>query len=481
MESADQPSASRRQNLLAWQRFIRAESHVLREYPGLLFQQAANQPDSSSPAVSAKQHWESEAGKRPWLKLVNKAQSRNPSIMTLAGLEGGVTACAYSPDGRRLALASGGNVSVWDTRDGSQITELEGHSEGFFPCAYSSNGRCIAAGTSDGALTIWDAETFQEIARLVGHRGAVNACTFSPDSRRLLSGSIWEEQVASSDGPFNRFSLENVIPNATGVRESGSNHPEDDDDFFVLDAEPSLEGHGLLRSVMRGELKVWDIESRRVLLTLRGCAPGVYSPDGRIILCRGEHGPITEWNTETIGSYRNWMSGEMTLQIYDAETGTSIRKLLGHAKIVNACAFSPDGSRIVTGAGSHDDFGELGVWDSETGELAGTLKTITMLGVTCCAYSPDGRSILSGSADGSLRLWDVKSGEEIAEQPAHGSPISVCAVSTDGRHVVSGSVDKTLKVWDVELLDKRSTSGRYAVTALSYSPDGRRLMSASVC
>jgi hypothetical protein len=103
-----------RSDLEDWQRFIRAESHILRDYPRLLFQQAANQPDIAAPAIVANRLCENGAAKHRWIRWVNKPQARDACVMTLAGHSSDVTACAYSPDilhcgGLDSGLPSGGS------------------------------------------------------------------------------------------------------------------------------------------------------------------------------------------------------------------------------------------------------------------------------------------------------------------------------------------------------------------------------------
>ncbi len=67
-----------------------------------------------------------------------------------------------------------------------------------------------------------------------------------------------------------------------------------------------------------------------------------------------------------------------------------------------------------------------------------------------CAVTPDGRRVVSASADGTLKVWDLETGQEVATLEGHGAWVNGCAVTPDGRRVVSASWDRTLKVWDLE-------------------------------
>ncbi|HVR28034.1 MAG TPA: hypothetical protein VMS86_00750, partial [Thermoanaerobaculia bacterium] len=108
-----------RSDIRDWLHFIQAESHFLRERPALLFQQAANQPDGTAPALAAERRFRAGRESRPWLRWVNKAETRDPCRLTLAGHPLQVRRFAIAPDGRRVISAakwSGGlgELKLWD-------------------------------------------------------------------------------------------------------------------------------------------------------------------------------------------------------------------------------------------------------------------------------------------------------------------------------------------------------------------------------
>ena len=70
--------------------------------------------------------------------------------------------------------------------------------------------------------------------------------------------------------------------------------------------------------------------------------------------------------------------------------------------------------------------------------------------VNSVAVSADGRLALSGSADRTVKVWDLTSGQELRTLAGHADGVNSVAVSADGRLALSGSDDRTVKVWDLE-------------------------------
>ena len=66
------------------------------------------------------------------------------------------------------------------------------------------------------------------------------------------------------------------------------------------------------------------------------------------------------------------------------------------------------------------------------------------------AITPDGKYIVSGSRDNTIKLWDIKSGEEIRTFEGHSRWVTSVAITPDGKYIVSGSDDKTIKLWDIK-------------------------------
>jgi WD40 repeat protein len=165
-------------------------------------------------------------------------------------------------------------------------------------------------------------------------------------------------------------------------------------------------------------------------------------------------------------------------------------KTNAHSNWILSVAFSPDGTKIVSGS----DDGTIKIWDSGAPRaqyrpsllgqnwrllacLAGVLGLLSeKTNAHSCetmsvAFSSDGTKIVSGSYDGTIKVWDSGSpaSPEIAlpwpkltpvlaclagnlklmsKRDAHSCETMSVAFSSDGTKIVSGSADGTIKVWD---------------------------------
>ena len=86
---------------------------------------------------------------------------------------------------------------------------------------------------------------------------------------------------------------------------------------------------------------------------------------------------------------------------------------LGVASPAHSLAYSPDGSRLVTGQVD----GTLRQWDAATGKPMGSPMKGTGL-ITGVVYTPDGQTIASASGDGTMRLWNANTSAALESRPA---------------------------------------------------------------
>ena len=159
-----------------------------------------------------------------------------------------------------------------------------------------------------------------------------------------------------------------------------------------------------------------------------------------------------------------------------APGGPLIRMLEGHTSRVTALVVTPDDRYVVSSSADHT----LRVWDLATGQTKTTLQGHTSR-VSAVVATPDGRQVVSRSWDHTLRVWDLATGQTKTTLQGHTSRVWAVAVTPDGRHVVSGSWDHTLRVWDLATGETKTTLQGHTswVTAVVVTPDGRHVVSGS--
>jgi len=167
--------------------------------------------------------------------------------------------------------------------------------------------------------------------------------------------------------------------------------------------------------------------------------------------------------TETTPSAHNSSPDHITL----------CHTLKGHTKEVLSLAWSPDGTRLASGAAD----GTMRLWDRRSGAPLYTSEGDIGSGIAA-EWSPDGTRLLSWAADSSIRLWDGKSVTLLHElvEDEHQDYIYPVQWSPNGIWLTSRSVDGTVCLWN-------GINGRL-VTVLGtnmgdvfWSPDGTRLAS----
>lgn len=144
-----------------------------------------------------------------------------------------------------------------------------------------------------------------------------------------------------------------------------------------------------------------------------------------------------------------------------------------HTQTITALAFSPDGAVLASGSW---DCG-VKLWDVYTGELLANLEHPAH--VHAVAYAPDG-NLLAVAAGWDVHLWGPASKRRLETLTGHRQRVTSVAFLPDGRDLLSGSLDGTVKVWDVDARRERASLDwdTGPVRAVVVSPDG---MTAAAC
>ena len=165
-----------------------------------------------------------------------------------------------------------------------------------------------------------------------------------------------------------------------------------------------------------------------------------------------------------------WFPNTIILTVQSLEHRHRQRTLLdlrGHTSYVKSVSLQSDDSRIVSG--SLD--GTIRVWDAETGEeVMKAFKLSSNASIHSVCFSPDGKHVVSGSSDSQVRVLAVSTGEDIIELftlEGHCATVTCVAFSPNGNRIVSGSLDTTVRIWDAmtgkEVFSKRLLFGVFSV------------------
>ncbi len=297
------------------------------------------------------------------------------------GRESGVSSVAFSSDGQTLASGGADNtVRLWAIDIPGYLRAIP--MSGVSSVAFSSDGQTLASGSWDTNIRLWNASTGELTRTLIGHTNTVVSVAFSSDGELLASGSR-DKTIRL----WNAISGEvlNIL---------------DDSDTPISDIAFSPDGKTLASAhyARYGVIRLWDVTIGEVLnsFSFSGYSSSgqiftsvAFSPDGHILAGGGRD------------------NDKPVIQFWDVTTGEPTLRLIGHTATVTSIAFSPDGTMLASGSSdslrtgggfskTHYD-GSIGLWDTRTGKRLSTLEGHTD-SVTSVAFSPDGSKLVSGGS-----------------------------------------------------------------------------------
>jgi WD40 repeat protein len=434
-----------------------------------------------------------------------------------------------SPDGKAILTGSPDRtVRLWDAATGRPLGRPLEHPDWVWGVAFSPDGQSALTGCKDRAARLWDLGTGKMIGQPLLHPDEVTLVTFAPDGRSLVTGCmdgttrVWDRASGKQRGPALKrpgrvialafdddgvkvltYSQDGMVRHwdpTSGECVESPMSPEQNDGRT---AAFSPDGKSFLTASVDGEVRVRETPGggTEVALSCDHWVSAVaFSPDGKTLLTGYSDLPFPFGP----GPLPN---GKGEAQLWDLSTGRPLGPALPHAYTVLNVAFSPDGSRMLTGSGVlFGAAGEYRLWDSATGKPIG--EAVDAGGTAyAVSFDPSGRTFMVGTGRGETGLaakaigligragmsdaglgtrlnnvggpgqatiYDAATGKVIRPfpQPAW---VTAAAFSPDGSTLLTGGADGRARLWDV-------ATGKPAipdvpvsdsVLAVAFSHDGR--------
>jgi len=294
-----------------------------------------------------------------------------------------ITALSLTPDNRYVISASDDTtIKVWDIEQQKVTRTLAGHGDRVTDLALTPDGNRILSGSWDQSIRIWDLRTGADLGAFSGQDGKINCLAIAPGGQQVVSISTGSGLSAS----LKIWDLESGL-----VQRS---FPINEDILISVVALTPDGKRAVTASCLKRMVFVWELISGELIYALfngngsRKCSLDL-SPDGHFALSGGDRGEITLW---------------------DIEKGTDIIQL-NHFTI---------------------NIQEPNFWQNP--------------GLFICdvGFFNNGIGMMSCAADGTIKIWDVKS-RTLMSSIDSGKPLTACTISSDGSNIIAG--DKTGQVY----------------------------------
>jgi len=342
------------------------------------------------------------------------------------------------------------------------------------------------AACADGFLRLW-IDGVLNCEWLAAERGAIlTACALSSDGRYALS--------ADQDGKAHLWDL------ASGSRLHLWMHGR-----AVRDCALSVDATLALTASEDRLLRLWDMQSGALRTEFHAhpsavtcCAFASGANGARLAISGDAEGELRLWDAtsgalmQSFEAHRGAVTACVGLEaqhplllsggsdgqvhVWDARNGQLLRSLAGGTGAIADLAVAFAGERLLIAAANEDK--TLRLWEANSGRLLARFAG-HRAALTACAIDPTGR-LLSSGREGALRLWTLP---ETVRPPieSHGAAVQGVAFTPDSRRVVSASLDRELRIWDAETGERLQTLRGHigSVHGLALRADGRAALSAS--
>ncbi|KAF9171728.1 hypothetical protein BGX21_010253 [Mortierella sp. AD011] len=358
------------------------------------------------------------------------------SLLTLRGHTDKISMIVYSSDGMRIATSSEDRtIRLWDARTSTPGPVFEGHVTFASRAMFSPSGKHIASVGWDGCIHLWDSQVTKTLNMppRQTHRynsGSMisilddkttahyNGVTFSPCGHQLAVTVYRKLDVLLCD----------VITGENIVKLEVKSEDE-------MSYAPAYSPDGIRVATTSGnETKVWNRQTGLLEYRLTGHEDMVnlvlFSPnDGQQLVSFGY---------------------DSTIRLWDISTGSCIRMLEGPEAKVAIAKYSTDGSQLLA---AYENICIVQVWGTATGERLQEIDTGCQYPLL---FTPGGRLLVTvfnedledEKTKGNLQVWDVVK-EECIWTLAEPVGLPVTGISSDGHWLASCCADGVVRLWDL--------------------------------
>jgi WD40 repeat protein/serine/threonine protein kinase len=366
-----------------------------------------------------------------WRLLANRCQSLS-EVVPIDTRK--IDKFALSADGKRLATATGHEVTIWDwdartLRENSRLPPIPGSS---LELTFSPDGQVLAISGVESEL--WDVNKKCLRSRL----GAKGPMAFSNDSRILATVSRVATKLE-----LQRWELESgqcVNKVFIGPEVGNVAIAYNPDGKMLAISRSSIV---TLHDAVTGD-KLRDLPGQKGIVFALA-----FSPDGEALVSQSSDG-ICIWNLKRRVAPR--------VLIEYGDSGQSI-------------AFSSDGQTLATIVNN----AMIHIWDRNSGEVRQTLRgKVSPTGRV--EFMRDHNNLISTCSDGQLRLWEMTSKPQSTEIPRERQGATTIAFSSDGKTLAMASmIGTSIQLMDLASGTRQTLEHGVEVLALAYSPDGQTL------
>ena len=399
------------------------------------------------------------------------------------------SAVAFSSDGLQFATAGhDSRVRVWRTNANTAPLVLDGHRGAVYAIAFNRAGTVLATTGNDTSVQTWDLTRGTRLAVLTGFPILPDSVAFNPQGDRLLAA-------------FHTFSSGEVLVWDATVRSGVGTVPVADVEALTFSPDGQTIALGTQAGALllmaagtrdvRQKFQVSTVSVTSVVFSPRGDRVAWSDASGRIelldpargtpaVVLTGHKASVTSLAFDIGGTRLASTSTEGTVTIWDAANG---RVIATHELQVraNAAAFVPSGGQLIVAVGDPSRAGNYhagAVWDWRADRIQ-AVNVREGSAATTVSVSRDGRIAFAGSGRPEIYLWNDDLSHLVAKAGAGVLNSNVVSFTPDGGRMVTGSWDGTVRVWDAKTGDQvlALRHDDPTTTALAVSPDGARIAS----